>query len=284
MKKFKNASKVFVICILCIICSACGKQARRVVILHTNDTHSQIEPIHNGKRDGNHAGYARRLGAIMQERAMNPELILVDAGDFSQGTPYFNFYHGRVEVDALNRMGYDAITLGNHEFDYGVDTLAAVLQNASFAVVCANYNVEGSALADIVRPYVILHRLGLKIGIFGLGVNPNGLISQKNFAPIQYMDPIPVAQEVATLLKEKHHCDLVVCLSHIGTHTTTSLQEVSDTQLAQATRNIDIIIGGHTHKIVTNYYVENIDGDSVLLAQMGKSGARIGKIEVEMVE
>ena len=220
----------------------------------------------------------------MQERAMNPELILVDAGDFSQGTPYFNFYHGRVEVDALNRMGYDAITLGNHEFDYGVDTLAAVLQNASFAVVCANYNVEGSALADIVRPYVILHRLGLKIGIFGLGVNPNGLISQINFAPIQYMDPIPVAQEVATLLKEKHHCDLVVCLSHIGTHTTTSLQEVSDTQLAQATRNIDIIIGGHTHKIVTNYYVENIDGDSVLLAQMGKSGARIGKIEVEMVE
>ena len=284
MKKFKNASKVFVICILCIICSACGKQARRVVILHTNDTHSQIEPIPNGKRDGNHAGYARRLGAIMQERAMNPELILVDAGDFSQGTPYFNFYHGRVEVDALNRMGYDAITLGNHEFDYGVDTLAAVLQNASFAVVCANYNVEGSALADIVRPYVILHRLGLKIGIFGLGVNPDGLISQKNFAPIQYMDPIPVAQEVATLLKEKHHCDLVVCLSHIGTHTTTSLQEVSDTQLAQATRNIDIIIGGHTHKIVTNYYVENIDGDSVLLAQMGKSGARIGKIEVEMVE
>ena len=284
MKKFKNASKVFVICILCIICSACGKQARRVVILHTNDTHSQIEPIPNGKRDGNHAGYARRLGAIMQERAMNPELILVDAGDFSQGTPYFNFYHGRVEVDALNRMGYDAITLGNHEFDYGVDTLAAVLQNASFAVVCANYNVEGSALADIVRPYVILHRLGLKIGIFGLGVNPKGLIAEKNFAPIQYMDPIPVAQEVATLLKEKHHCDLVVCLSHIGTHTTTSLQEVSDTQLAQATRNIDIIIGGHTHQIVTNYYIENIDGDSVLLAQMGKSGARIGKIEVEMVE
>ena len=284
MKKFKNASKVFVICILCIICSACGKQARRVVILHTNDTHSQIEPIPNGKRDGNHAGYARRLGAIMQERAMNPELILVDAGDFSQGTPYFNFYHGRVEVDALNRMGYDAITLGNHEFDYGVDTLAAVLQNASFAVVCANYNVEGSALADIVRPYVILHRLGLKIGIFGLGVNPDGLISQKNFASIQYMDPIPVAQEVATLLKEKHHCDLVICISHIGTQAKTSLQEVTDTQLAQATRNIDIIIGGHTHKIVTNYYVENIDGDSVLLAQMGKSGARIGKIEVEMVE
>lgn len=284
MKKFKNASKVFVICILCIICSACGKQARRVVILHTNDTHSQIEPIPNGKRDGNHAGYARRLAAIMQERAMNPELILVDAGDFSQGTPYFNFYHGRVEVDALNRMGYDAITLGNHEFDYGVDTLAAVLQNASFAVVCANYNVEGSALADIVRPYVILHRLGLKIGIFGLGVNPDGLISQKNFAPIQYMDPIPVAQEVATLLKDKHHCDLVICISHIGTQTKTSLQEVTDTQLAQATRDIDIIIGGHTHQIVTNYYIENIDGDSVLLAQMGKSGARIGKIEVEMVE
>jgi 5'-nucleotidase len=255
-----------------------------VVVLHTNDTHSQIEPIPNGKRDGNHAGYARRLGFIEQERAINPELILVDAGDFCQGTPYFNFYHGRVEVDALNRMGYDAITLGNHEFDYGVDTLAAVLENAKFAVVCANYDVQGSALENIVKPYVILNRLGLKIGIFGLGVNPKGLIAEKNFAPIQYMEPIPVAQEVATLLKEKHHCDLVICLSHIGTEAKTSIQDVTDTHLAQATRDIDIIVGGHTHQIVTNYHIENLDGDSVLLAQMGKSGARIGKIEVEMVE
>ena len=284
MKKYKNVSNYLALAIFGLFFAACSNSSKYIAtILHTNDTHSQVEPLEEGKRDEFCGGYALRMGVIAQEREKNPDLILLDAGDFSQGTPYFNFYHGRIEVDALNYMGYDAVTLGNHEFDYGVDTLAEVLKNASFSVVCANYNVHGTALEGIVKPYIILRRSGIKIGIFGLAVNPQGLISQKNFAPIQYLEPISVAQEMATTLKKKH-CDLVICLSHLGTEIKTPQQTVSDIQLAQTTRDIDIIVGGHTHKILTNYYVENLDGDSVLLAQMGKSGARIGKIEVEMME
>ena len=284
MMKYKNASKLVATLLCCCFIGCSPSKLHHLTILHTNDTHSQVEPLEAGKRDAHCGGYARRMGLIEQERTLDPHLILLDAGDFSQGTPYFNFYHGRIEVDALNRMGYDAVTLGNHEFDYGVDTLAAVLKDASFSVVCANYDVQGTALEGIVKPYIILRRSGVKIGVFGLGVNRHGLILQKNFAPIQYLDPVSVAQDMATTLKEDHRCDLVICLSHLGTDIRTLQQEVSDIQLAQVTRDIDIIVGGHTHKILTNYYVENLDGDSVLLAQMGKSGARIGKIEVEMTE
>lgn len=280
--KSKNVFKYFALLALLSSVVACSPTDAYITILHTNDTHSQVEPIEAGKRDGNHAGYARRMGIIEQERDKTPNVLLVDAGDFSQGTPYFNLYHGRVEVDAMNRMGYDAVTLGNHEFDNGVDTLAAVLKDAKFAVVSANYDVQGTALEGIVKPYVILRRGGMKIGLFGLGVNPKGLVAEKNFAPVKYLDPIPVAQEISTLLKEQHHCDLVVCISHMGTFA--HGDKPSDTLLAQSTRYIDVIIGGHTHKIVTNHYVENLDGDSVLLAQMGKSGARIGKITLKMGE
>ena len=155
--------------------------------------------------------------------------------------------------------------------------MAAVLKNAQFAVVCANYDVTNSPLENIVKPYTILRRENLRIGVFGIGIDPQGLIAEKNFQPLQYLNPVECAQQTATLLKEEKRCDLVVCLSHQGTHH-------GDVELAKATRNIDIIIGGHTHKIVENMYVENLDGDSVLLSQMGKSGARIGKIRVEMSE
>ncbi|MBO5014041.1 MAG: YmdB family metallophosphoesterase [Paludibacteraceae bacterium] len=272
--KYNDASKIFLICLSSLLLMACAPKADTLTILHTNDTHSQVEPIAAGKRDGNHAGYARRLGVIQQERAADPNLILVDAGDFCQGTPYFNFYHGRVEIDAMNRMGYDAITLGNHEFDNGVDTLATILKNAQFAVVSANYNVLGTPLEGIVKPYTVLTRAGVRVGILGVGVNPEGLIATKNFAPVQYIEPFAAAQKAATELKTKHHCDLIICLSHLGTDT--------DEKLAQQTQYIDVIVGGHTHKIITNHYVENLDGDTVLLAQMGKSGARMGKILLKM--
>lgn len=281
MKKFKNVFNILITTILLgIFCTACDEEQSTITILHTNDTHSQIEPIAAGKRDGNHAGYARRMGIILQERAHDPNLLLFDAGDYSQGTPYFNFYHGRVEVDALNRMEYDAITLGNHEFDYGVDTLATVLKQAEFDVVSANYDVKNTPLEGIVKPYTIIRRNGMKIGVFGLGVNPEGLIAERNFAPVKYLEPIPVAQDIASLLKHQHRCDLVVCLSHMGTFE--NEQQPSDTQLAKSTKDIDIIIGAHTHKVVTNHYVKNMQGDSVFLAQMGKSGARIGKITLKM--
>lgn len=278
MKIYNNIFVSFLL-LLCVACSSHDIQS--VTILHTNDTHSQIEPLEQGSRDAFCGGYVRRMGFINQQREQDSHLILLDAGDYSQGTPYFNFYHGRIEVDAFNRMGYDAITLGNHEFDYGVDTLASVLQDAHFAVVCANYDVKGSALENIVKPYTILRRGNLRIGVFGIGVNPEGLIAEKNFSPLQYLDPIAKAQEVADELKNEKKCDLVICLSHQGTHPSTGGNS-SDVELAQSTRNIDIIIGAHTHKIVENLYVYNLDGDSVLLAQVGKSGARIGKITVQI--
>lgn len=277
MKTFKSVSKYIALVAICFLTACFPNKPQTLTILHTNDTHSQVEPLEIGKRDATCGGYARRMGLIHQERKEDPQLLLFDAGDFSHGTPYFNFYHGRIEVEAMNQMGYDAITLGNHEFDNGVDTLAVVLQNAKFPVVCANYDVTNSALENIVQPYTIIHRNQLRIGVFGLGINPKGLVAEHNFYPLQYLDPIQSAQKVATILKQEEQCDLVICLSHQGTHQ-------GDTEVAQATRDIDIIIGAHTHKIVENLYVANLDGDTVLLAQMGKSGARIGKIKVEMTE
>ena len=283
MKTYKNVSK-YISILLCCCCVACSQsKIQTLTIMHTNDTHSQVEPLEEGKRDALCGGYARRMGLINQERKKDPNLLLFDAGDFSQGTPYFNFYHGRVEIEAMNRMGYDAIMLGNHEFDNGVDTLAVVLKEAKFPIVCANYDVKGSALEGIVKPYTIIRRGNLYVGVFGIGIDPKGIIADRNFYPLQYLDPITTAQEVANTLKNEKKCDIIICLSHQGTHTSTD-GKLSDMELAQATKNIDIIIGAHTHKIVENLYIPNIDGDSVLLMQTGKAGARIGKIKVEMQE
>jgi len=284
MMTSKSISKVLAGISIALLCASCNSpEQQTITILHTNDTHSQVEPIEAGKRDANCAGYARRMGFIERERQADPDLILVDAGDFSQGTPYFNFYHGRIEMDALNRMGYDAVTLGNHEFDYGLDTLAVILRMAQFPIVCANYDVRNTPLDGLVKPYTILRKKGLRIGVFGIGVNPHSLIATKNFAPVRYLDPVTSAQEIATLLRHDKHCDVVICLSHQGTNHAVDGQ-VSDVELAAATRDIDVIIGAHTHKVIENLHVANLDGDSVLLAQTGKSGARIGKVTLTVTQ
>ena len=284
MMIYKGVFRYLLVSLMGIIMVACnGRQKQTIIILHTNDTHSQIEPLEAGKRDEFCGGYARRMGYIQQMRNEHPDLIVLDAGDFSQGTPYYNFYHGRIEIEAMNRMQYDAITLGNHEFDYGVDTLAAVLELAHFPIVCANYDVTGTPLEGLVLPYTVIKRSGERIGVFGIGVNPKGLIAEKNFAPIQYLNPITSAQQVANILRNEEKCDVVICLSHQGTHPMNG-ENISDMELAEKTQNIDVIIGAHTHKIVENLYVENLNGDSVLLTQTGKAGARIGEILLEIGE
>jgi 5'-nucleotidase len=255
--------------ILCF--AACAPKADHQTILHTNDTHSQVEPKSNGQ-----GGYARRMGLIAQERQADANLLLVDAGDFCQGTPYFNFYHGRVEIDAMNLMGYDAATLGNHEFDNGLDTLAAVLATAQFPIVCANYDFSGTVMEGKTKPSVIIRKGGLKIGVFGLGCDPKGLIADKNFLPAKYLDPYTSAQEAVDKLRAEK-CDIVVCLSHLGTYGKAA-EDVCDVQLVQNTRGIDAVIGGHTHKLYDNLRVPNLDGDSVPVCQMGKSGGYLGKI------
>ena len=216
------------------------------------------------------------MGLIRQERLADKHLLLVDAGDFCQGTPYFNFYHGRVEIDAMNLMGYDAATLGNHEFDNGLDTLAAVLATAQFPIVCANYDFSGTVMEGKTKPSVIIRKGGLKIGVFGLGCDPKGLISDKNFLPAKYLDSYTSAQEAVDKLRAEK-CDIVVCLSHLGTYGKAA-EDVCDVQLVQNTRGIDAVIGGHTHKLYDNLRVPNLDGDSIPVCQMGKSGAYLGKI------
>ena len=269
MKKYS-----FIFYLLSLICFA-SCTPDHLTILHTNDTHSQVEPKSNGQ-----GGYARRMGMIEQERKADKNLLLVDAGDFCQGTPYFNYYHGRVELDAMNRMGYDAGTLGNHEFDNGLDTLAAVLKTARFPIVWANYDFTGTAMEDVVKPYTIVRKGLLKIGIFGLGCDPKGIISDKNFAPAVFLDPYPVAQAMADTLRAQG-CDIVVCLSHMGTEGKAP-EDVCDIKLAQQTRGIDVIVGGHTHKLYDHLRVPNLDGDSIPVCQMGKSGVYLGKIVLHL--
>lgn len=265
----RNYTLYIVLCFFALL-SACTPQDH-LTILHTNDTHSQIEPKSNGQ-----CGYARRMGMIAQERKADKNLLLVDAGDFCQGTPYFNIYRGRVEIDAMNRMRYDAITLGNHEFDNGLDTLAEVLKGAQFPVVCANYDFTGTAMEGMTKPFVIVRKGQLKVGIFGLGCDPKGLIADKNFLPAQFLAPYPVAQQMADTLRQQG-CDVVVCLSHMGTFGKAK-EDICDVEMVKNTRGIDVVIGGHTHKLYDHLRVANLDGDSVPLCQMSKGGAYLGKI------
>ena len=264
----------FLYVIAAVLMVACSKPDH-LTILHTNDTHSQVEPKENGQ-----GGYARRMGMIAQERKADPNLLLVDAGDFSQGSPYFNYFRGRVEIDAMNRMGYDAGTLGNHEFDNGLDTLAAVLQTADFPIVCANYDFTGTVMEGIVKPFTIVKKGRLKIGIFGLGCDPKGIISDKNFEPAKYLEPYAVAQAMADTLHALN-CDVVVCLSHMGT-LGKAQEDASDVGLAHSTRGIDVIIGGHTHELHVNRFEPNLDGDTIPVCQMAKSGVYLGKIMLHL--
>ncbi len=265
----RNYTLYLVLCTFFLL-SACTPQDH-LTILHTNDTHSQIEPKSNGQ-----CGYARRMGMIAQERKADKNLLLVDAGDFCQGTPYFNIYRGRVEIDAMNRMRYDAVTLGNHEFDNGLDTLAEVLKGAQFPVVCANYDFTGTAMEGMTKPFVIVRKGGLKVGIFGLGCDPKGLIADKNFLPAQYLAPYLIAQQMADTLRQQG-CDVVVCLSHMGTYGKAK-EDICDVEMVKNTRGIDVVIGGHTHKLYDQLRVPNLDGDSIPLCQMSKGGAYLGKI------
>ena len=253
----------------------------KLVILHTNDTHSQVEPTEKSAlKTGDMGGYARRMGVIQKIRSEEQYVLLVDAGDYSQGTPYFNFYNGRIEIEAMSRMKYDAGTLGNHEFDNGIDTLAVVLKNARFPLLSSNYNVDKTALKGMIKPYLVLNRGGLRIGIMALDVNPVSLIFEKNYKGMKYEDPIEKANEISTLLKKKEKCDVIICLSHLGADTTK--MEVNDFEIARKTRFIDVIIGGHSHSMLTNTAEKNAAGNPIVIAQMAKSGLYLGRVDLEL--
>lgn len=217
-------------------------QNKELVVIHTNDTHSQIEPF-TYKADTNVGGFLRRDAFIREARRQHPNLLLLDAGDYSQGTPYFNMFKGYTEVHLMNAMGYDAATLGNHEFDNGCAALAKRLKKAKYVTVCANYDFYNKNLSKVVKKYTIVEKDGLKIGIFGLTVDVSALVAPSISKNLVYHDPVEPAKKVVAELKSQG-CDLIVCLSHLGV----DQDMVNDFNIAEAVPDIDMIIGGHTHK------------------------------------
>lgn len=276
-------NKILAIAFLVIISTfqLAAEKKIKLVILHTNDTHSQVEPTEKSNlKTANMGGYARRMGVIEKIRSEEKNVLLFDAGDFSQGTPYFNFFNGRIEIDALNRMQYDAGTLGNHEFDNGIDTLAIILKDARFPLISSNYELENTPIKNHIQPYLILKKFGLKIGIMALNVDPKSLIIESNYRGLVYRDPIEKAKETSAFLKNKQKCDLVICLSHLGSDSTAI--DVNDFTIAHQTKHIDIILGGHSHSLLENTKTNNADGKKVIIAQMGKSGLYLGRIDIEL--
>lgn len=258
-----------------------NKKQKHITILHTNDTHSQVEPFEmNHHQYANKGGVARRATMIESIRRENPNTLLLDAGDIFQGTPYFNYFGGELEFKLMSMLKYDVATIGNHDFDNGIDGLFKQLPHAKFDFVSANYDFKNTVLDTHVKPYRTLKRDGIKIGIFGLGVALKGLVGEKLYKETKYLDPIGVSQDMSRILKEEEHCDLIICLSHLGYFYRRSPDRVSDLNLAKATKNIDLIIGGHTHTFLPKpTIVKNVEGENMLVNQVGAYGVNLGRID-----
>ena len=256
-------------------------ETKKITILHTNDVHSHIDPFPaDHPRNANMGGAARRAALIENIRKEEENVLLLDAGDIFQGTPYFNYYGGELEFKLMSMMQYDLATMGNHDFDNGIDGFYAQLPHAEFEFVSANYDFKNTVLYEIVKPYKIFNKDGIKIGIFGLGVELDGLVDKKLYKETVYNNPIEVAQDMTKILKKKKKCDLVICLSHLGFSYKNEPYKVSDLELAKKTKNIDLIIGGHTHTFLEKPVVEkNSEGKDVLINQVGCYGINLGKID-----
>ncbi|PWS27088.1 metallophosphatase [Pedobacter yonginense] len=254
-------------------------EVKKLTILHTNDVHSRIEPfpMDGGKLQGL-GGVARRSTLIQKIRSEEEQVLLLDAGDIFQGTPYFNLYGGALEIKLMSQMGYDAATLGNHDFDNGIEGFYKQLPNANFPILISNYDLSNTIMHKSTLPYKIFKKGGLKIGVFGIGIDLAGLVEKKNYRETVYQDPIQRANEMASRLKNDLNCDLVICLSHLGYSYRDN--KVSDKVLAKQTRNIDLIIGGHTHTaMATPEDVSNLDGKITTINQVGWAGINLGRID-----
>jgi 5'-nucleotidase len=213
----------------------------------------------------------------------NPNTLILDAGDSFQGTPYFNFYGGELEFKLMSKMGYHASTIGNHEFDNGIDNIAAQLAHAEFSMLNANYNFKNTILDGMVKPYDVYELGGVKIGVFGIGIELDGLVTKKLYKETEYFDPVDITKDIVKKLKKEEACDLVICLSHLGYNY--SGRKICDIKLAQQTRDIDLIIGGHTHTFLEKpTRVENLDFKTVLVNQVGWAGLNMGRIDFYMDE
>lgn len=272
--------KILFVCAICIVCmtevSAKGK--KELTILHTNDTHSCIMPLSENLADtmlAGRGGFLRRISMLREERKNNPDLLYFDSGDFSQGSPYYTLYKGDVEVGLMNMMGIDASTIGNHEFDFGIDNMVRLFKMANFPILCSNYDFSGTPLQGVVKPYTIIKRKGIKIGVFALNPELEGLVSEKNYTGVKFLDPAKVANEMASLLKKEKKCDVVVCISHLGW----TDDSYSDQNVFSKTRGVDLVLGGHSHTYFDSLrYIKDLDGKEIPVDQNGKHGIFIGKL------
>lgn len=250
----------------------------KLTILHTNDQHSRIEPFEGGRLKGL-GGVARRAKIIEEIRKSEKHVLLLDSGDIFQGTPYFNYFGGELEFKLMSKMNYDASTIGNHDFDAGMDGLLKQLPHANFPFLTANYDFSDTVLNGKFQPYKIFQRENIRIGVFGLGVELDGLVPAKLYGNTQYLDPLKMATKYATILKEEEKCDYVICLSHLGYKY--SSNRVSDQVLAKSTENIDLILGGHTHTFLEEpEELMNKKGEKVFINQVGFGGVVLGRLDI----
>lgn len=251
----------------------------KITILHTNDQHSRLEPFPKTDRLAGRGGVVNRARILTKIRSEEPNVLLFDAGDIFQGTPYFNFYKGRPEIELMSQMGYDAVTMGNHDFDGGLDLYVKQIKDyAKFPVLVANYDFTDTVMQGLAQPYKIFKVQGVKIGVFGLGINPKGLIPEKLFGGTKYLDPVKAANDTAALLRHQKKCSLVICLSHLGYKMDGG--EISDLLMAPQTKDIDLIIGGHTHTFLdTPTVLKNQVGKQILVNQAGWGGASLGRLD-----
>ena len=255
-----------------------AKKHKQLVILHTNDTHSTIFPVKQNiddKEIAGRGGYLRRVNMLKEQSQQHPDLLLFDSGDFSQGSGYYTLFKGEVEIGLMNQMGYDAVTIGNHEFDFGLDNLARIFRMATFPVVCSNYDCKGTVLEGLVKPYITLKRNGVKIGVFALSPALKGLVFDGNCQGITYLDPAETAQKYINLLRKQEKCDVVICISHLGWKES----EYTDEMLLKGIEGCDLVLGGHTHTYMKQLeYAPDKTGKLIPVDQNGKHGAFIGKL------
>jgi len=258
-----------------------NKEFVKLTILHTNDVHSRVERFPNdGSRNAGLGGAARRASLIKDIRKREANVLLLDAGDIFQGTPYFNFFGGELEFKLMSEMKYDAATIGNHDFDAGIDGLAKQLPNANFPLVISNYDFSNTVMNGKTKDHLIFEKQGIKIGVFGIGISLPGLVPATLFKETQSLDPIATANSFAGRLKKDEACDFVICLSHLGFKYRTN-ELVSDHVLAEASEHIDLIIGGHTHTFLDEAVViKNRKGKSIMINQVGWAGILLGRIDV----
>jgi 5'-nucleotidase len=250
----------------------------KLLILHTNDVHSRIEPFPLGSgRNAGKGGVARRKTVIDNYRKKYDNVLLLDAGDAFQGTPYFNYFGGELEYKLMSKLGYDATTLGNHDFDNGIAGLERNLPHTNFPILISNYDFRNNSLKDRFKPYTIFVKEGIRIGVFGLGIDFKGLVSEELHGKTIYNDPIASAREMVQELN-RQKCDLIICLSHLGYKYNNNAP--SDIVLAQKVSGIDLIIGGHTHTFLDHpIVIKNDEGFQTLVNQVGFAGINLGKIE-----